>query len=49
MHVPCKQVQLLDRDPDRNLDCNPDGDLDDFAPCKRGIICQIYATDNCEN
>ena len=31
MNVPCKRVQLLDRDPDCNLDCNPDCDLDNFC------------------
>ena len=31
MNVLCKRVHLLDLDPDRNLDCYPDRDLDNFC------------------
>ena len=28
------------------VDCNPDGDLDNFAPCKRGIIYPLSRANN---
>ena len=37
MNVPCKRVQLLDCDPDNDLDCDLDRDPVNFASCKRGI------------
>ena len=40
--VPCKRVDLLDRDPD----CHPDCDMIIFAAGKQRII-QLYPVDYC--